>query len=385
MAKCIECAISFPSESMKRTHVQSKWHQRHIRLRDENGLKSYEDRVDEIAKSITRLIKGRDDEDVELAIQFVRNYKKKDEKEVVLLYYMYVDVKDPEELRDWTHRIAKELELKGRVHVANEGINGTLGGSEIATSLYIKAMREHKKYGKLFEKTDFKMSYVTQEQRPFKNLFVKICKEIISIGKSPSELTFKNAAKHLTPKQFHEMLITSDKNETVLIDCRNLYESAVGRFKSCVRTPTRHFTEFPDIADRMIKNWKDKTVMMYCTGGIRCERASAYLRSKGLKRVFQLQGGIARYCESIDPKESLFRGKNFVFDKRMTLERVSDHVVGTCVSCDEKWDEYNVKYTCSKCSALILLCQKCRLLLTTTKSQFSCEYCCRSRDDDDKL
>ena len=178
-------------------------------------------------------------------------------------------------------------------------------------------------------------------------------------------------------------MLLNDSDEKVLIDCRNLYESAVGRFENSLRTPTRHFTEYTDFADRMIENWKDKTVMMYCTGGIRCERASAYLRDKGLKRVFQLRGGIARYCESVPPEESLFKGKNFVFDKRLTLDRVNDDVIGSCVSCHAKWDDYDVKYTCSECNALVLICKKCRSSSCSEK-KYRCEYCCLNDGDESK-
>lgn len=212
---------------------------------------------------------------------------------------------------------------------------------------------------------------------------------------------------------------TVDNSSLVLLDCRNLYESEIGRFDGAVRCPTRHFTEFPAVADRMVDDMhlRDKTVLMYCTGGIRCERASAYLRSVGVSRCFQLKGGIARYCEAFPAAEStasaatiasdsakcsashlqpadnrhvehespcnpasvskpvvgttipthtasnvsMFRGKNFVFDRRMALQAgPPGDIVGECVVCKAPWDQYNRDVACDQCSALVLVCKTCR-------------------------
>ena len=208
-----------------------------------------------------------------------------------------------------------------------------------------------------------------------------------------------------------------DSSSLVLLDCRNLYESEIGRFDGAIRCPTRHFTEFPAVADRMVEDMqlRDKTVLMYCTGGIRCERASAYLRSVGVRRCFQLKGGIAKYCEAFPAAEpaaaaavtaclgpsnsgnadrashaqpaareqiesedsctpasssqtapgmrniSMFRGKNFVFDRRMALQagRPGD-IVGECVLCGAAWDQYDREVACEQCSALVLVCVACR-------------------------
>lgn len=326
-------------------------------------------------------------------------------------------------------------------------------------------------------------------------MFVKSCNEIIALGCSTSEISWRDSAEHLEPTEFHEMLLKhaaqqaraastaietggrgagcadsdesegrSDANQTqplisdesveaertpggqsagrqkpavtgvetdagtevdnsslVLLDCRNLYESEIGRFDGAVRCPTRHFTEFPAVADRMVDDMhlRDKTVLMYCTGGIRCERASAYLRSVGVRRCFQLKGGIARYCEAFPAAEStaaavvtaasdmekaasashlppagsrqseregscslasacktavdttiptrtasntsMFRGKNFVFDRRMALQAgPPGDIVGECVLCEAAWDQYDRDVACEQCSALVLVCETCR-------------------------
>ena len=182
---------------------------------------------------------------------------------------------------------------------------------------------------------------------------------------------------------------------------RNHYESAVGRFVHAVRVPTRNFSEFPLVADRLIKDLdlKNKThVLLYCTGGIRCERASAYLQSRGVTSCYQLRGGIHRYCEEIGDEDSFFRGRNFVFDRRLTTRRIgvaeglsnsgvdrsaggrsveggggdgdgsngghaddAKNIVGLCTVCELRpWDRYDSKLMCEKCSALVLVCKDCR-------------------------
>lgn len=285
----------------------------------------------------------------------------------VLLFYNYVDVKSPDELKTWQFALCKALKLKGRVHVGKEGINGTVASkTEFATELYELAMREHKRWGVLFRDTDFKVSGYGTTSKVFSSLFVRRCKEIISIGRTPDDVSWKDSASHLTPREFHRALLEKEKEKVVLIDCRNLYESAIGKFDGAVRCKTRHFSEFPDAADEMIRDLaldeKDTKVLMYCTGGIRCERASAYLRSKGVKRCFQLKGGIARYCETFNGQDSLFRGRNFVFDRRIATDRVGDVTIGRCVVCDETWDRYDTKYACRTCGALVLVCATCRNL-----------------------
>eukprot|EP00939_MAST-03C_sp_MAST-3C-sp1_P001180 g1180.t1 len=225
------------------------------------------------------------------------NHDTDDRQGRVLLYYCYADVSNPTELRLWQVELCKMLKLRGRIHVAGEGINGTVAGHSNETDLYELAMRSHAIWGPLFRETDFKRSTRQRNQRVFSSLFVKECTEIISLGIAPSKITWKDGAKHLSPREFHDMLIDwhakkriecdggvkgSDDEEgedkgLVLLDCRNLYESAVGRFDGALRCPTRHFTEFPEFADRAIETMKlrDKKVLMYCTGGIRTDNPNA--------------------------------------------------------------------------------------------------------------
>ena len=305
----------------------------------------------------------------------------------ILLYYKYATVDDPQALRQWQVDLCKRLDLRGRVHVGKEGINGTLGGTPASAAVYMHAMRHHHAWGPLFRDTDFKTSTTPANGKyAFPNLFVRVCTEICQMNASPHQVRWEDATRHLAPAEFHARLLRAKKGGgVVLLDVRNMYESAVGRFDGAVRFPTRHFSEFPQACDALIAKHQlvssatsesgqsnstaaAKEVLMYCTGGIRCERASAYLRARGVTNCYQLRGGIHRYCEAMG-SASLFRGRNFVFDRRLTTNRVgTTAAVGNCDYCPSKeggrppqaWDTYDKRLSCASCAALVLVCAQCR-------------------------
>ena len=239
----------------------------------------------------------------------------------VLLFYKYV-VLDAEATAAWQRELCTSLGLSGRVLVGPEGINGSLAGSPEATAKYIATMDAHESFGNI----DWKHSDSRDE--PFPDLYVvamcyccgcvcvharvlacssvlvihggrhiKIVKEIISTGGViPND--FSNAGKHLPPAEFHTKLVEATPEDSVILDVRNYKEYSVGHFDGAIRSEMRVFSEFPRFIDHNIDTFKGKKVMMYCTGGIRCEKASAYLKSKGVDEVYQLQGGIHRYLEA---------------------------------------------------------------------------------------
>lgn len=276
----------------------------------------------------------------------------------VLLYYHYCRVEEPHVVCAWQKALCEKLHLTGKVRVATEGINGTVGGTNLATDIYIEAMRSHP----LFEmdEEDFKTSDGGAEC--FTELKVGVYKEIVPMGVDPDLISYQLAGVHLEPDEFHkevEALLTKGDscNDTVLLDCRNFYESKIGQFTQCLAPNIRKFSYFPDYVDQNLELFRDKKVLMYCTGGIRCERGSAYLRSKDVcKEVYQLKGGIHKYLERFP--EGFYRGKLFVFDERYAISSNSD-IISDCRYCGHPWDQYKLCST-QYCCQLVLSCPSCR-------------------------
>ncbi|KAM4621264.1 thiosulfate sulfurtransferase/rhodanese-like domain-containing protein 2 [Polymixia lowei] len=277
----------------------------------------------------------------------------------VLLYYCYCQVEDPHVICAWQKALCEKLHLTGKVRVATEGVNGTVGGTTVATDMYIKAMRSHPLFT-IMEEEDFKTSDGGAEC--FSDLKVGVYKEIVPMGVDPDVISYQLAGIHLEPEEFHrevEALLSRGNscNDTILLDCRNFYESKIGQFSQCLAPNIRKFSYFPDYVDQNLELFRDKKVLMYCTGGIRCERGSAYLRSKDVcKEVYQLKGGIHKYLERFP--EGFYRGKLFVFDERYAISSNND-VISECRYCGSPWDQYQL-CTTQFCCQLVLSCRDCR-------------------------
>jgi predicted sulfurtransferase len=279
----------------------------------------------------------------------------------ILLYYRYVDVADPIALKESQEAFCKKVGLTGRILVATEGINGTLGGSDEAAAEYVAWMKTQP----LFADMPFKTS--PGDQSCFPKLSVKVKKEIVNLGIAPEALSYKDAGTHLTPQEFHAALAAADEN-TVIIDGRNAYEARVGKFTGAVVPPVNRFREFPAYIDQQAEELKDKTVLMYCTGGVRCERASAYLKQKGIDKVYQLKGGIHEYLNEYP--DGYFRGINYVFDSRLSL-KTNDDVLGTCDHCGTSCEEYTNCLNAS-CNKHFIGCPTCVMSFENT-----CSATCR--------
>ncbi|KAG9281160.1 thiosulfate sulfurtransferase/rhodanese-like domain-containing protein 2 [Astyanax mexicanus] len=277
----------------------------------------------------------------------------------VLLYYSYCQIRDPKLICSWQSELCSRLHLTGKVRVATEGINGTVGGTKTATKLYIKAMLSHPIF-KIMQVEDFKTSEGGAEC--FSELKVGVYKEIVPMGVDPDTISYRLAGTHLEPEQFHKEVQSlledaSSKNDTILLDCRNFYESKIGQFKNCLAPDIRKFSYFPDYVEKNLDLFRNKKVLMYCTGGIRCERGSAYLRSKNVcKEVYQLKGGIHKYLEQFP--EGFYRGKLFVFDDRYAISFNKD-IISDCRYCGAPWDQYQLCST-DFCCQLVLSCSSCR-------------------------
>ncbi|XP_038058117.1 thiosulfate sulfurtransferase/rhodanese-like domain-containing protein 2 [Patiria miniata] len=291
------------------------------------------------------------------------------QKGQILLYYKYVEIEDPDEVADWQRELCQRLQLTGKIRLATEGLNGTVGGSLEATEVYIQSVMTHPIF-KDMTPLDFKKSSGDSSHFP-KGLKVGVHKEIVPMGVDPNALSYKQAGKHLTPSEFHKEMKHSINPETtprdtMILDCRNFYESKIGQFKGAVTPNIRKFSYWPEYVDKNLDLFQDKRVIMYCTGGIRCERGSAYLKSKGVcKEILQLQGGVHKYLEEYP--NGHFKGKLFVFDDRYAI-RANDEVVADCFHCGQAWDQYQ-PCSSSHCHQLVLACPSCREAGQTT--------CCR--------
>jgi predicted sulfurtransferase len=251
--------------------------------------------------------------------------------EKILIYYKYVDITYPKQILKWQKKLCEQLELKGRIILAHEGINATVGGSIQSLERYKTAMDAHPLFGQI----DFKES--PGSAADFPRLRIVIKNEIVHLGLDPQRVRAHNGGVHLTPEQAHTLMAKKD-DDILILDCRNRYETAIGTFTNAVRPPTQYFREFPAYVDAHADLFKDKTVVMACTAGVRCERASAYLKSKGIaKQVYQIKGGIHRYIEQFP--NGFFKGKNYVFDQRLAVP-VTDDILGNCSLCNTACDEY---------------------------------------------
>lgn len=282
----------------------------------------------------------------------------------ILLYYKYVDIEHPESIKKWQLQLCKELGLTGRILLAHEGINGTVAGENEATEKYIQAMNEHPLFGGM----DFKKSPGGAEVFPKLKVFVK--NEIVHLGVDPKKVTVKDGGQHLTPEEVHELL-SNKPDDLVVLDTRNNYESAVGGFTGQIAADIDHFRELPKYIDENLDTFKDKQVLMQCTGGVRCERATAYLAQKDVaKKIYQIEGGIVRYTEKYP--DGHFRGKNYVFDKRITV-KINDDILGSCYLCKKSCDDY---YNClnALCNKHYISCKSC-----FTEYQNCCSTTCKTK------
>ncbi|XP_056093608.1 thiosulfate sulfurtransferase/rhodanese-like domain-containing protein 2 [Rhinichthys klamathensis goyatoka] len=277
----------------------------------------------------------------------------------VLLYYCYCRLNDPQMICQWQKELCSKFHMTGKVRVATEGINGTVGGTKTATNLYVKAMLSHPSF-KIMQVQDFKKSVGGAEC--FSDLKVGVYKEIVPMGVDPDIISYRLAGIHLEPEEFHKEVKAFVENQssisdTILLDCRNFYESKIGQFDQCLAPDIRKFSYFPDYVEKNLDLFRDKKVLMYCTGGIRCERGSAYLRSKNIcKEVYQLKGGIHKYLEQFP--DGFYRGKLFVFDERYAIA-FNEDIISECRYCSCPWDRYQLCST-DFCCQLVLSCATCR-------------------------
>ncbi len=258
--------------------------------------------------------------------------------------------------------LCKRLGLKGRVLIAAEGINGNLTGEEQKIEEYKQAMQKDP----LFVNVEFKEGITSKHN--FKKMFVRIRQEIVTSGFT---IDTTNKGKYLTPQELKQWY--KGNEDFVIVDARNDYEYKIGRFKNAVDLNLKTFREFPKAIDK-IKQFKNKKIITYCTGGVRCEKASAYLKQHGFSNVYQLKGGIIKYGEEVGNKH--WEGKCFVFDTRGAIDidpKEQTKPLTQCVLCNIPCDiYYNCAYT--KCDERFIACETCVKTLN-----YCCSKACRNQ------
>ncbi|PRD54775.1 rhodanese-related sulfurtransferase [Sphingobacterium gobiense] len=242
-----------------------------------------------------------------------------------LLYYCYSPIENAAQFAAEHLEFCKSLGLVGRIIVADEGLNGTVSGTPEACQAYMEAVHADAR----FKKTDFKIDEV--DEPSFIKMHCRYKPEIVHSGlRNPTVIDpNKETGKHLEPKDFMEM---KDQEDVVVLDVRSNYEHAVGRFKNAVTLDIENFREFPEKI-KELEQFKDKKILTYCTGGIKCEKASALLLKEGFKDVYQLHGGIIKYGKEVNGED--FEGQCYVFDNRVTVDvnKVNPKIVSTCRNC----------------------------------------------------
>ncbi|MCA9344620.1 rhodanese-related sulfurtransferase [Candidatus Saccharibacteria bacterium] len=273
----------------------------------------------------------------------------------VILYYKFVPVADPAITMRWQRELCTRLNLKGRIIVSVHGINGTLGGD-------IEDLREYKREmnrSVMFKGIEYKWSAGTGKEFP--RLSVKVRPELVAFG-APNEIKVDDkgvvdGGKHLKPTALHKLI--KEKEDVVFFDGRNAYEANVGRFKDAIVPDTETTRDFvSEIDSGKYDDIKDKPVVTYCTGGVRCEALSVLMKNRGFKEVYQMDGGIVKYGEKY-ADDGYWEGSLYIFDGRME-QRFSEKSkdIGDCVHCKNKTSRY---INCGEvsCNKLVLVCKDC--------------------------
>lgn len=239
----------------------------------------------------------------------------------VLLYYNYTKIENPEQFAKEHLALCKSLGLKGRILVAEEGINGTASGTIEATQQYMDWMHNDER----FKDTWFKLD--ESEGHAFRKMFVRPRKELVALNLEEDVDPLRLTGEYLDPKAFKEALLDED---TIVLDARNDYEYDLGHFRGAIRPDIRNFRELPEWIRENKEKFMDKKVVTYCTGGIRCEKFSGWLLREGVENVAQLHGGIATYGKDPEVKGEMWDGKMYVFDDRISVEinQVDKQIIG---------------------------------------------------------
>jgi UPF0176 protein len=274
------------------------------------------------------------------------------EHRTTISFYHYFPIEDPKVFRDELYKNLDTIKVFGRIYVAHEGINAQLS----VPDSHFDALKSFLYSIKPLEGIRLNIA-VDDDGRSFWVLKIKVRDKIVADGITDPSFDMRNKGKYVNAEEFNQL--TSDP-DTIVVDMRNHYEYEVGHFVNAIEVPSDTFREQLPMAADMLKEARDKNIIMYCTGGIRCEKASAYMLHQGFKNVFHLEGGIINYANQAKEKglELKFKGKNFVFDNRLG-ERITDEIIARCHQCGKPADTH-VNCANEACHLLFIQCEECK-------------------------
>ncbi|GIP48106.1 putative rhodanese-related sulfurtransferase [compost metagenome] len=268
----------------------------------------------------------------------------------VLLFYKFVRIEDPAAFTAEHLQYCKELGLKGRILIAAEGINGTLSGTVEQTEKYMNDLRTNPLFADIVFKID------EAEGHTFKKMFVRHKEELVTFRYEEELDPNVISGKRLSPAEFYEQL---QQDDVIVLDGRNDYEYDIGHFRGAIRPEIDSFREFPEWIRQNLGDHKDKKILTYCTGGIRCEKLTGFLLNEGFNDVAQLEGGIVTYGKDPQVNGRLFDGKCYVFDERISVpinRTDEDIVIASCFHCGITHDRY---INCPVCNLQYVCCEDC--------------------------
>jgi UPF0176 protein len=287
-----------------------------------------------------------------------------DEQRTTISFYKYHHLADPAEFRNTLFKGLETIGVLGRIYVASEGINAQIS----VPSARLEDFRDHLYSISWLNGVRLNIA-VDDNGKSFFKLKILVRKKIVADGLDDASFDVTNCGIHVSASEFNTL---ADDPNTVIVDMRNHYESEVGRFKNAICPDVDTFREELNMVEEIMRAQKDKNLLMYCTGGIRCEKASAWMKHQGFSNVYQLEGGIIKYTQDVRTRglENKFIGKNFVFDERLG-ERITDDIISVCHQCGAPCDDHT---NCKNdgCHLLFIQCKAC-----AEKYQQCCSEACQ--------
>lgn len=310
-------------------------------------------------------------------IELIEKMKSDPTPRTTISFYKYAKIKNPDFFRNHLYLLLDEINTLGRIYVSKEGINAQVSVPAQNKELFRIKLNE------IVFLENCRLNYAIEDDgKSFFKLAIKVKDKIVADGLDDESFDVTNHGIHVNAQKFNEL---ADDANTIIVDMRNHYESEVGHFLNAITPDVETFREELPFVENLLQGKENKNLLMYCTGGIRCEKASAYFRHKGFVNVFQLEGGIIEYARQVGEQglENKFIGKNFVFDERLG-ERISKDIIAKCHQCGSACDDHK---NCANemCHILFIQCENCSKTYSNCCSQKCRDFNVLSSDEKEKL